>query len=116
MRTLYRYLITTFLPFWVLTPVYAYIPQRPVGVGAVANNLMAPVTFGANFTGSIAISLGICFFFAALIKYIRHRENPLAYPISTVVILIIMGTILLALPFTYKISQAGFPMSFPYGH
>jgi hypothetical protein len=116
MRSMYRYVVTIFLTLWVTRPVYAYYESnRPVGAGAVANNLMSPVTFGVNFVGSIAISLGICFLFAALIKYIRHRENPLAYPISTVIILIIMGLLLIALPFTYKITQAGLPMSFPYG-
>jgi Ca2+/Na+ antiporter len=108
-------MLTTFLALAV-SPVYAYYQSnKPVGVGAVANNLMAPVTFGVNFVGSIAISLGICFLLAALVKYIRHRENPLAYPISTVVILIIMGILLLVLPFAYKITQGGVPMSFPYG-
>ncbi len=113
---MYRYFITLFFTYWVTLPVYAYNePSRPVGAGAVANNLLVPVTFGVNFVGSIALSLGICFIFAALIKYIRHRENPLAYPISTVVLLIIMGVLLLALPFSYKLTQGGLQMSFPYG-
>ena len=73
---------------------------------------MEPVTIVTNFVGMIAITLGLSFYFGALVKYMQHRVNPLAVPISTVVLLLIMATILVCLPFAYKIASSGIPMSF----
>jgi hypothetical protein len=87
--------------------------KRPLsGFGKVADNMMDPVILMTNFVGIVALTLGFGFYFGALIKYMQHRVNPLAVPISTVIILIIMATILVCLPFAYKIASAGIPMSF----
>jgi hypothetical protein len=101
-------LIKIFLLLALGISVSAHVAS--LGIGQIANNMMEPVSVLANFIGSIAITLGLTFQFAAVFKYMQHRVNPLAVPISTVVILIIMGVLLLALPFAYKISEAGFPL------
>lgn len=87
------------------------VHHQLVGIGGVANNLMEPVTILANFIGTIAIIIGISFLFAAFVKYMQHRVNPLAVPISTVVLLLVMGICLLLIPFLYKLTTSGFALS-----
>jgi hypothetical protein len=85
--------------------------QPPSGFGKVANNLMEPVIILSNFIGVAAITLGLSFLFGALVKYMQHRVNPMAVPISTVVLLLIMAIILICLPLSYKIASSGIPLS-----
>jgi hypothetical protein len=91
--------------------LWAAPPQRPSGIGLVATNLMEPVTMLAYFVYSMSISVGICLVFGSFVKYMRHRQNPMAVPISTVIILFIMGAVLLCLPFIYKLTENGIPVS-----
>lgn len=81
------------------------------GVGAVAENLMEPVTIVSNFMGSASLILGVMCLFAAFIRYRQFRVNPLATPISVVIMLIIFGVAFLLLPFVYKLTQSGIPFT-----
>jgi drug/metabolite transporter (DMT)-like permease len=85
--------------------------QHLKGIGEIANNIEEPVTLLANFVGAAAIAIGCSFVFSALVKYMRHRVNPYEVPISTVVVLLIMGILLLCLPLAYKLTESGFPLS-----
>jgi hypothetical protein len=82
-----------------------------VGAGKVADNLMEPVSILANFIGSMSIVVGISCLFACFLKYMQHRVNPLVAPISTVVMLLVMGIILLCLPLAYKLTEGGVPIN-----
>lgn len=81
-------------------------------LGQVANNLMAPVFILTNFIASISLTIGISFIFASVIKYMQYRVNPLAVPISTVILLLIMGIVLVCLPWMYKLTGSGVPIQF----
>jgi hypothetical protein len=82
------------------------------GLGAVADNLMQPVQLATNFIAIMSTVVGISCLFASFIKYTQHRINPLAVPISVVVLLLLMGIILLSLPLIYKLSESGIPVKF----
>jgi hypothetical protein len=86
--------------------------QPPSGFGAIANNLMEPVTILSNFIGIASITFGLSFLFGALVKYMQHRVNPMAVPISTVILLLLMAVILICLPLSYKVASSGIPLSF----
>jgi Ca2+/H+ antiporter len=109
MRLIYR----IFLYYVLILPVMAiaYQPYRSQGVGRVATNMMEPVTILANFIGSMSIVIGLSFLLGAVVKYSQHRMNPMAVPISTVVLLLIMGVLLVSVPFAYKLTDTGVPIS-----
>src|SRR5688572_13054181 len=102
LRTLLNY-------FLVLFFVVAANAAFSADLGQVADNLLEPVSVLSNFIGSASIVLGISFLFAALLKYMQHRISPLEVPISTIVMLVIMGVVLLLLPLAYKLTGSGVP-------
>ena len=95
--------------FLVPTVTFAAFTQRPSGFGAVANNLMEPVTIVSSLIDTGSIVIGISCLFAAFLRYMQYRVNPLATPISTVVYLLIFGVILTALPLLYMFTESGIP-------
>jgi hypothetical protein len=115
MRLVVRLVIyTLFLAFSAINVAWgADAPHKPhlKGFGEIATNLQEPVTLLANFIGTAAIVIGSSFIFGAFVKYMRHRINPYEVPISTVVILLIMGILLLCLPLAYKLTESGFPLT-----
>ncbi len=75
------------------------------GLGAVASSLMGPVTLMTSFVNTMAIVIGVGFLFASFFKYMQHRVNALAVPISSVVYLFIFGIVLVLLPIAYKLAE-----------
>lgn len=107
-------IIRTLIYYGFMFPVAAFAVTKPPlrsGIGGVANNLMEPVTIIANFVGTISIVIGLSFLLASFAKYMQHRKNEMAVPISTVVLLLIMGILLVCIPFAYKLTDAGVPIS-----
>ncbi len=91
--------------------VLAFAESGP-GIGGVAQNILEPVVIISNFVSSTAIIIGVSCIFGAFIRYLQHRTNPLAHPISIVVVLLIMGIVLICLPLAYRLSGTGVPFGF----
>ncbi len=79
----------------------------PTGFGGMASNLMQPVSLLSGFLSGAAVVIGITCLFGGFVRYMQHRVNPLAHPISTVVTLFLLGLILLVLPLIYKLTESG---------
>jgi hypothetical protein len=105
-----RYLRFLWIVLFLSLP--GFVLAAPTGIGGVANNLMDPVNMFANFVGSGSIVVGIAFLMGAFVKYNQHKRNEMAAPISTVIFLLVMGLILLAIPFAYKLTKSGVPVHF----
>ena len=78
---------------------YAFAASEGAGFGAVAKNLMEPVSLFSSFIDAACFLIGGSFLFASVIKYVEHRRSPLMVPISTVIFLLIAGVLLVLLPF-----------------
>ncbi|HSW94046.1 MAG TPA: hypothetical protein VLJ15_06820 [Gammaproteobacteria bacterium] len=88
--------------------------ETPGGFGGVATNLLLPVHVVSSFLYGMSIVIGLVCLFAAFVRYLQYRVNPLANPISTVVTLLILGILLLVLPLVYKLTESGVPFSLSY--
>jgi hypothetical protein len=77
------------------------------GAGDIASNLMEPVTVLTSFVSAGSISVGIAFIVASILKYMQYRVNPLATPLSTVILLLAMGLVLVFLPWAYMLTENG---------
>jgi hypothetical protein len=86
--------------------IFAY---QGTGLGGVARNMMEPVTLFSDFVDTGCLVIGVGFLFASIVKYVEHRRSPLMVPISTVVFLLIAGTILVVLPFLPDLTGYGVP-------
>jgi len=98
-------ILSRLLSICLLLPVLAFSAQKPAGVGAMANGLMEPVSVLTNFVMDGSMVVGIAFLFAAFVRYMQHRVNPLAAPTSSVVVLFIGGILLLLMPLAHKLTQ-----------
>ncbi|MDR3477512.1 MAG: hypothetical protein P4M14_05705 [Gammaproteobacteria bacterium] len=90
-------------------PVLAVAATHPAGIGQVANNMLEPVYLVSDFVSSAAIIIGGTCLFGAFLKYMQYRINPLAAPMSTVLVLFLMGLVLVCLPLAYKLTESGVP-------
>ncbi len=77
--------------------------------GDLANDMLGPVTVLSDFVGTASWIIGFSCLFASLFRYLQYRVNPLAAPISTVIVLLVLGILLLCLPFTYLLTGTGIP-------
>jgi hypothetical protein len=97
-----------FMPYWVMAKQNT-AKQTTQSIGQFAGELIGPVTILSNFISNGSIIIGVMSLFAALMRYMQYRVNPLASPISTVIVLVILGILLICLPFTYLLTGAGIP-------
>ncbi len=104
MNTILRVLILLALDFIVSA-------SRAEGIGQFAGQLIEPVTILSNFVSTGSFIVGVMVLISALMRYMQYRVNPLAVPLSTVIVLLLLGIMLVALPFVYMLTGAGIPFS-----
>jgi hypothetical protein len=100
------YLIAILMLLLPCTAIAKHIP----GIGGAAGELLAPTGVLADFFSDGSIILGVISIFGAFVRYMQHRVNPLAVPISNVIVLLVLGILLVCLPFTYVLLGAKAPI------
>jgi len=100
-----------YILIYLLTPGVAIASH---GLGLVAENLLEPVTILTDFVGTASIVIGVCSLFAAFLRYMQHRTNPMVAPMSTIVLLLVLGIVLVCLPFIYLLTESGVPYKIHY--
>lgn len=93
---------------YLLIPSIA-LASHATNLGDVAENLMQPVTMLAEFIYAACIIVGACALMGSFLRYMQYRVNPHATPISTVILLLIIGIVLICLPLVYKLTESGIP-------
>lgn len=92
-------------------PVLVFAAKQSQGLGAVAQNIMEPVSLMSDFVHTACFIIGGSFLFASVIKYVEHRRSPTMVPLGTVVFLVIAGLALILLPFMGRLTESGVPYS-----
>lgn len=82
-------------------------PYNSPNLARVSDNAMSPVTIVNDMLSSTAILLGMAFIVYAGLSYRKHRMNPLEVPISQVIVLLVLGIILVCLPFLHYLTPSG---------
>lgn len=95
--------------FVLLIPCKLFASPTAQGFGDIASNMLEPVGILSDFIGTASIIVGMCAIFAGFFRYMEYRKNPLVSPISTVILLIVIGVILVSLPFIYRLTESGIP-------
>ena len=97
------------VPAVVPAPAHS-APQNKIeasSIGGFANSLVQPVQVVSSFLLGGAMTIGMTCLFAAFVRYMQYRVNPLANPISVVITLFILGFLLVLLPLLYKLLDPG---------
>lgn len=69
------------------------------GIGDLSEGLTAIVAAAGEALSYILLAAGIAFVFGSIIKYMAHRANPSQVRLSEPFFLLVLGLVLLALPF-----------------
>lgn len=94
---------------------FAAFNSHAESIGQYASDLVEPVNILSNFVSSASLIIGVMLLVASLMRYLQYRINPLASPLSTVIMFLILGLLLVALPFMYLLLGAGIPFTL-FGH
>lgn len=98
-----------------LVSLLTVLSSHAQGIGEYAGELIEPVHILSNFISSGSLIVGAMLLVAALMRFLQYRVNPLASPLSTVIMLLVLGIMLVALPFIYLLLDAGIPFTL-FGH
>jgi len=105
MREIYmiNYIIRIIALIMVM-PVVALADQSGVtGIGGLASVFVDPVNTVTGFLSISSFIIGATCLFSGLLRFFQYRINPLANPLSTVITLFIIGTLLIIFPFFFDI-------------
>jgi len=72
------------------------------GLGDVASSIAQPIDMAGHLLSDVALLVGLVCLVASLFRYVQHRNNPLAFPLSTVVAFFLMGAAFVCFPIVYK--------------
>lgn len=97
--------------FFLMMPSLVLADDEITGIGRIAANMLEPVNIVSDFVCTASIIIGISCLFGALLKYMQHRVNPLVSPISTIIVLLAVGIMLVSIPFAYLLTENGIPYS-----
>lgn len=76
------------------------------GLGAVMGNLVGPTRGLGYMMNAICYVTGLGFLLVGLLQYKYHRENPQQVKISTPIMLVTIGVIMIAVPFIAMMSES----------
>lgn len=75
-------------------------------LGGVAQNVMGPVSGLSKIVNAICYVAGTGFLLGGVLQYRYHRENPQQVRISTPIVLVILGLIIIGIPFISMWSES----------
>lgn len=76
-------------------------------VGSVSEGLLEPTAIVTQILVYVCYIVGVVFFFMAMAQYKVHRESPKLVPLSTPVMFVLFGAILVLLPYFTGLFNSG---------
>jgi hypothetical protein len=75
------------------------------GLGAVADNIRGPFEVARYFFNAGSYVLGIGFLIGGFFRFLKFRYNPQEAPLSSVIVLFLVGVTFILIPLTYQLSH-----------
>ncbi len=97
------YIITSLLAFSNgVNAQFSYDEGQASNIGDASRNISSALNSVTDLVLTVLILTGIGFLVAALFKWDQHRKNPQQITISQVLVMIIMGVVMIGVPFILK--------------
>jgi intracellular multiplication protein IcmD len=99
----------SFLSFIILVGFVSYAAATTIpgpSIGQMAQSVLVPVDIMTQLLYKIFYILGAVLVVGSGIQYKAHRDNPQQVPINRPIFLLIIGLVLLAVPFVAQLSSA----------
>jgi len=87
----------------VLTLLLAAFDCSAISLGGVADNLFGTADLLSKFMAAACITAGTVLIVTAATQYKIHRQNPKLVPLSTPITYILLGLVLIGIPFVSSI-------------
>lgn len=87
-------------------PLTAKAATTPLTLGQASNKVLEPVSVLADVMYKICYVLGSTLVLGSFIQYKAHRDNPSQVRLSQPIFLLIVGLVLIALPYLAQYSDA----------
>lgn len=103
-KTIYKKLLGT-----LLVSSSILLPTLALGsdIASLASNLLGPTTLVTQMLVYACYIVGVIFCFMAIAQYKVHRESPKLVPLSTPVMLVLFGLLLIFLPYLSTLFNSG---------
>lgn len=85
-----------------ILPIILFAQGQGEGLGDVADTMVEPIDIAGHLLTDATLIAGLVCLVAGFFRYMQHRINPLAHPLSTVIALLSMGTVFVLFPVIYK--------------
>lgn len=76
-------------------------------IGDVADNLMGPTSVVTKLVDITCYIIGMAFILVAFAQYKIHRQSPKLVPLTTPVLLLVLGVCALLIPYVTKVTETG---------
>jgi hypothetical protein len=94
------YYLLFLLPSCFVIPAFAAgKPGEDIGLGNIAKNVFNMEIGVHEFLQAVCITSAVGMFLNAIVKYNKHRRNPIAVPLSASITSLIIGILLVILVF-----------------
>lgn len=109
MRFVNKIMLASFLVYlqgfaWADQVVASLPDDNQDNLGGVAANMATPIGFVEKVFNGMSVVLGVYMLMSAAVRYKKYRENPQESPISFVIVWVILGIILIVLPFLHHLT------------
>jgi hypothetical protein len=94
----------------IATLILVLLPLPALAIeslGDVAQNLMAPTAIVTKLVDVACYMIGIAFVLVSFAQYKIHRQSPKLVPLTTPILLLVLGIVALMIPYTTKVSETG---------
>jgi Ca2+/H+ antiporter len=68
-------------------------------LGQITDNMMGPIMVIAKIMADVSVAVGVGLLIGSVLQYAAYRRNPSQVRLTTPIFLVIMGIILIAIPF-----------------
>jgi len=79
-----------------------------IDIGEVAGNMSGALSNVVELVLSVTTIAGVVFCFVAVAKLYQHKKNPQQVPLSQFFIMLVLGVVLLSLPYILKYGNSAY--------
>jgi hypothetical protein len=97
-------LLTRALFLLLLLPAAA---MADASIGDIAENLLGPTSIVTKLVEIACYIIGLAFILVGIAQYKIHRQSPKLVPLTTPILLVVLGFVALGIPYTTQMGKTG---------
>lgn len=83
------------------------VAMADASIGDVADNLLGPTSIVTKLVEIACYIIGLAFILVGIAQYKIHKQSPKLVPLTTPILLVVLGAVALGIPYTTKMGKTG---------